>query len=201
MRKNFLKVMFVATAFLATTMTANAQIPFSFSGLIGYANPQGGYFKMDDGRKMSKFGLDFDFDLLYHLEQFDYKLGVGVTYDISILFGAGYDEGIKIGFYGLSHYAAKGQWRFFNSKVSPYGALSLGLNQFATPEITMGDEVLVEAQKAYGLGVRPEVGIDLAGFLISFGYVVPMKYSVYDSKKSAGCWQLSIGGRYTLFDR
>ncbi|MCL2328887.1 MAG: hypothetical protein FWC39_10315 [Bacteroidetes bacterium] len=201
MKKTFLKLMFVAATFLATTMTANAQIPISFSGLLGYASPQGGYFKTDDGQKLSKFGLNFDFDLLYHLDQFDYKLGVGVTYNASILFGADLDGFSKIGLYGLSHYAVKGQWRFFNTKVSPYGALSLGLNQFSTPEISINDEVVVESQKAYGFGIRPEVGVDLAGFLISVGYVVPMKYSVYDTKETAGCLQFSIGGRFSLFDR
>ncbi|MDR1761588.1 MAG: outer membrane beta-barrel protein [Bacteroidales bacterium] len=201
MKKKFLKVMCAAAVFLATAMTANAQVPISFSGQVGYASPQGSFFKTAAGEKMSKFGLNFDFDVLYHLDQFDNKLGVGITYDASVLFGADLNNFSKIGLYGLSHYAVKGQWRFFNSKVSPYGSLSLGLNQFSTPEVSVNGEVVAESENAFGFGIRPEIGVDLSGFLISVGYVVPMKYSVENVKKSASCWQISIGGRISLFDR
>jgi len=199
--RNFLKVAITVCGLIAFT-SANAQVPISFAGQIGYASPQGSWFKGEDGEKSSKFGIGIDFDILYHLEQFENKLGVGVTYNSSFLFSTA--DGI--GLYGLGLYGVKGHYRFFNSTCSPYGALSLGLGHFATPEITMTDwdgneTVVAKSENAFSFGIRPEIGVELGGFIISAGFIIPMKYSLYDVKNSAGALQINIGYRYCLFDR
>jgi hypothetical protein len=98
-------------------------------------------------------------------------------------------------------YGVKGQWRFFNSTVSPYGSLTLGLSHFSTPEITMGNQVIAEAQNAFSFGIRPELGVEFGVFFISAGYIIPMKYKIHDVKDSAGALQFNIGLRFSLFDR
>lgn len=206
MKKVVLKVVFVVGSLLTCVAVANAQIPISFSGQVGYASPGGGWFKNDAGEKMSKFGIGVDFDVLYHLEQMDNKLGVGLTYNSSFLFGADMgDSGLDIGLYGLSLYGVKGQYRFFNSKVSPYGSLGLGLSQFAEPDITItngdGTTQTYKGEKSFGFGIRPEIGVEFGAFVISCGYIVPMKYKIEDVKESASCFQVNLGVRITLFDR
>ena len=206
MKKIVLQIVFIVGGLLASVMVANAQTPISFSGQIGYASPQGGHFKNSAGEKMSKFGIGLDFDALYHLDQMDNKLGVGLAYNTSFLFGADLSDGMDIGLYGLSLYGVKGQYRFFNSKVSPYGSLALGLSRFSTPEVSMVDSyghktVLAESESSFSFGIRPEIGVEFGAFVISFAYTVPMKYKVYDVSASAGCLQINIGTRISLFDR
>jgi hypothetical protein len=76
--------------------------------------------------------------------------------------------------------------------------LSTGVSQLSTPEISDGSgNVLVPEEKSFSFGLRPEVGIDLAGFIISTGYFVPMKYGTADGK--AGVFQVSLGLRYNAF--
>ncbi len=208
MKKTFLKVVLIAASLFAATVV-NAETPISFSGQIGYASPSGGWFKNAAGEKMSKFGLGWDFDALWHFEQMDYKLGAGITYNGSALFGADLDneQDVNIGIYGLSLYGVKGQYRFFNSKVSPYGALSLGLSQFSTPEVTMTDgygneTVIAESESAFGFGIRPEIGVEFGAFVISAAYIIPMKYKFENTEsKSAGALQINLGARISLFDR
>jgi len=227
MKKVLLKVVFIASALLASNMAVNAQtaiqstadslqvakkaqpvkkrqstdLPISFAGQVGYASPQGSWFKNQNGDKMSTFGIGVDFDVLYHFPQMDYKLGVGLTYNTSVLFGADLEGFSDIGLYGLSLYGVKGQYRFFNSKVSPYAALSLGLSHFSTPEITMNDVVVAESQNSFGFGIRPEIGVEFGAFIMSLGYTVPMSYKIEDVSKTAGSWQITIGARISIFDR
>ena len=153
---------------------------------------------------MSKFGIGLDFDILWHFEQLDYKLGVGLTWNTAFLFGA--DVGnFDIGLYGLNLYGVKGQWRFLDSKVSPYGALAFGLSRFSTPQISMidsyGNETIIDkGENKFNLGIRPEIGVDLGGFLISMGYFVPMNYSLNNKvSKTAGNLQINIGYRHTFY--
>ncbi|MDR1680089.1 MAG: hypothetical protein LBR81_10005 [Prevotellaceae bacterium] len=204
MKKSVLKAILIASSLFFGSIAAHAEYPISFSGQIGYASPQGGFFKDAAGEKMSKFGLGLDFDVLYHLEQFDNRLGVGITYNTSILFGSDMDNA-DIGLYGLSLYGVKGHYRFFNSVISPYGALSLGLSQFSTPEVTMMDggheTVVAESKSAFGFGIRPEIGVEFGAFVMSVGYTIPMKYKIEGVSETAGCWQINLGARINLFDR
>jgi len=206
MKNLILKNVFVVGILLTSAAVVNAQLPISFSGQGGYASPSGGHFENAAGEKMSKFGLGLDFDVLWHLEQMDNKLGVGLAYNTSFLFGADFSGGLNVGLYGLDLYGVKGQYRFFNSRVSPYAALSLGLSRFSTPEISMVDAagnstVISPAEHAFGFGIRPEVGIEFGSFILSAAYIVPMSYTVYGNSKSAGCFQINIGWRTTLFER
>jgi len=202
MKKILLKVA-ITVCSLAAFASANAEVPISFAVQFGYTAPQGSWFKGDKGSDFAKFGLGGDIDVLWHLEQFDYKLGVGVTFNSALMFYGDLDNFSDTGFYGLSLYGIKGQWRFFNSKVSPYGALSLGLSRFATPDYTMNGKVVVEGQSAFGFGIRPEVGVEFGVFFLSAGYLIPMKYSVYEGmdSESAGNLQINMGLRFSLFRR
>lgn len=184
-------------------LSSQAQL-ISVSGQLGYAGPQGDAFKDPvSGEKQTSFGIGYDADVLYMLESMDNKLSVGLMYFGSALFGSESSTGIDIGIYGLSLYGVKGQYRMLepDRKVSPYGSLGLGLSQFSTPDVTVGTST-VEGESAYSLGLRPEVGLDLGGFLLSAAYMVPMKYTVDSSTGSfdgtAGALSISIGYRYTI---
>ncbi|MDL2290167.1 hypothetical protein LJB95_02040, partial [Paludibacteraceae bacterium OttesenSCG-928-F17] len=177
----------------------------SFHGLVGYTIPQGKLFKADDGKKLSGGGINVDLDILYHFDQLDYKLGVGVSYNGSFLFAADFEDMFSIGLYGLDIYGVKGYYRFFDSNISPYASLTVGVSQFSTPKLEVvvdGSESyeIIPSQSSFGLGLRPEIGVELGGFNISAAYVVPMNYKLFDEKRSAGGFQISIGYRYTLFD-
>ena len=200
MKKILLRITITVCSLVAFT-SANAEAPISFAFQFGYAAPQGSWFKGEKGEDLSKFGLGGDIDVLYHLEQLDYKLGVGVTYNTSLMFCGDLDYFSDLGFYGLSLYGVKGQWRFFNSTVSPYGALSLGLSQFSTPDYTVNDEVVVKGKSAFSFGIRPEIGVEFGVFFLSASYLIPMKYSIYEASESAGNLQINMGLRFSLFHR
>ncbi len=196
------KIITIGTLFFVLLgVNVNAQM-ISFSGQVGYANPQGNIFKDEiTGDKLSSFGLGYDFDVLWCFDRFNNKLSAGITYVGSALFGSESSAGFDIGLYGLSLYGVKGHYRLLNpeKKVSPYAALGFGLSQFSTPDIYSGDVLVAEGKSAFSLGVRPEIGFDLGGFQLSFAYFVPMKYSVKsetgDFKGSAGTFSVSIGWR------
>lgn len=180
--------------------------PFSFNlysqslkigGQLGYANPQGSMFE-SAGEKLAKGGVSLDLDAMYYMEKFESKLGFGFNYNGSLLFGQSTSSGFDIGLYGLSLYGVKVNYQFFNTKVTPYVSLSTGLAQLSTPEIKDGNgNVLSKSEKSFAFGLRPEVGLDLGGFIISAGYIVPMKYDI--NNKSAGVLQISLGIRYKTF--
>jgi hypothetical protein len=206
MKKIYLKSIFVVSALFIGSMVANAQVPISFSGQAGYAAPNGSFFKTESGEKMASFGIGADVDVLYHFEQLDYKLGVGLTLNSSFLFGVDLDGFGDAGLYALNLYGAKAQYRFLTSKVSPYGALSLGLSRFSAPAISIQGEfdepVFVdETQHAFGFGIRPEVGVEFGWFVLSVGYMIPMSYTVFEETNSAGSLQFSLGARISLFER
>ena len=200
MRKNFLKIAITVCGLAAFTL-ANAQTPISFAIQGGYTAPQ-----VKDGDGLSKVGFGGDVDVLYHLEQLDNKLGVGLTCQGALMFIGDFDDFSNTGFYGLSLYGAKGHWRFFDSKISPYGALSLGLSRFATPDWKDDDgKVLVKGKNAFGFGIRPELGVEFGVFFLSAGYMIPMKYTFKEggneNSQTVGSFQFNIGLRFSLFDR
>ncbi len=205
-KKLLLAVIIMAAAFISKTQ-AQFFNQLSFQGLVGYTIPQGKVFKAEDGSKLSGGGINASIDALYHFDQFDYKLGVGITYTGSFLFANKLEEMNTIGLYGLDIYGVKGYYRFFNSRISPYASLTIGLSQFQTPEmkLTGGSDtddysLVIESQNSFGLGIRPEIGVDLGGFIISAAYIVPTNYKYSDIKNSAGGIEISIGYRHPLFD-
>jgi hypothetical protein len=139
-----------------------------------------------------------DLDAMYYLEKLESKLGFGINYNGSVLFSQSTASGLDIGIYGLSLYGIKVNYQIFQTKVTPYISLSTGLTQLSTPEIIDGNgNIISESEKSYSFGLRPEVGLDLAGFIISVGYLVPMKYDL--ENKKAGILQISLGLRYKTF--
>lgn len=197
---NFTKSLFAALGCILCLglVTANGQ-SFSLAGQLGFASPKGDSFVDASGEKMAGGGLAVDLEGLYHLEQFDNKIGVGLTYNSSLLFGISTGDSFEAGIYGLSLYGIKGQYRFFDTGVTPYISLGTGLSQFSTPEITMtssnGEEtVIAEPESAFSFGFRPEIGVDLGSFIISAAYMTPMKYKI--TEQSAGSFQISVGYRY-----
>ena len=196
----FLLVVFALGLF---AFSSNAQA-VSINGQLGYAGAQGDMFKVGD-EKMTSFGLAYEADVLYHLEALENKLGLGLGYYGSAIFGdESDDEGMDIGIYGLNVYGVKGLYRLRDADktFTPYGSLLLGLSQFSTPDVTYGTET-VEGKSAFSLGVKPEIGIMLGGFTISAGYLIPMKYTIEsdtgDFEGTAGSYTISLGYRY-VFD-
>ncbi|MGB0431337.1 MAG: hypothetical protein ACPGLV_12755 [Bacteroidia bacterium] len=196
--KNFIKCTLTAFLFI-TAFSANAQV-FSTSGQVGYSSAKGDAFKDDNGVKQSSFGLGYEADALLYLESFDNKLGVGIMYSGNALFGKNESTATGIAIYGLNLYGLKGQYRLLSTdkSFSPYGSLGLGLSQFSVPTITInGSEI--GGGKGYSLGMRPEIGLDINGLLISAQYFVPMKYSVESDagtfEGSAGTFTISVGYR------
>ncbi|MCQ2607393.1 MAG: hypothetical protein MJ197_01730 [Bacteroidales bacterium] len=187
--------------FLVFTTSVNAQL-FTFSGQLGYARPQGNVFKdKTTGDRLSSFGLGYDADILVCFDKFNNKLSAGVTYVGSVLFGSESSSGFDIGMYGLALYGIKGHYRLLHPdrSVSPYVSLGLGLSQFSTPDIYLDETLIAEGKSSFSLGVRPEIGFDLGGLLLSAAYFVPMRYSVEsttgDFSGSAGTFSISIGYR------
>lgn len=183
------------------SISVNAQLITS-SAQLGYAKAQGSAFKDETtGERLSSFGLGYDADVLLCLDKFNNKLSVGVTYVGSALFGLESSSGFDIGMYGLALYGAKGHYRLRKpeKKVSPYGAFALGLSQFSTPDVYSGETLIAEGKSSFSLGLRPEIGFDLGGFLISAAYFVPMHYSIKsdtgDFSGTAGTFSISIGYR------
>ena len=187
-------IILLAVALLCVSGTVSAQT-ISVSGQLGWAIPQGSAFNPVAGEKVAKGGLAYSVDALYFLPQFDNKLGVGVAYQGDLLFGVSSES---IGAYSLNLYGVKGYYRFFNKKVTPYVALSMGLSQYGTPDITFGDGTVVKGVKASSFGVSPEIGVELGGFIISANYIVPMKYNFEGVKPSAGSLAISIGYRHYI---
>ena len=198
--KKVFSALFIVSILFAGNVTAGERLPLSFTGQFGYALPQGNMFETEAGDNMTRFGLSFDADALWHLQQTNYRLGVGFAINSAILFGADLEGFSNIGLYGLSLYGVRGYYRFFNSRVSPFGTLTLGLSQFSTPEITIGDTV-IPSESAFNFGVRPEIGIEFGAFVLSVSYMLPMNYTINDLSGSAGSWQIALGTRISLFNR
>jgi len=209
MKKILLKVAITVCGLVAFA-SANAGVPISFAFQGGYTAPQFKQKGFEDVNYDAKLGIGGDFDVLYHLEQLDNKLGVGLTCQGALIFIGDFDDFSNTGFYGLSLYGAKGQWRFFNSKVSPYGALSFGLSRFATPDWKNDDgKIITKGKNAFGFGARPELGVEFGVFFLSAGYMIPMKYTfketlggkTYEDSYNVGSFQFNMGLRFSLFRR
>lgn len=203
MRKKLFLGIAVSLLFV-TTCKAQFLEQLSFQALVGWSGAQGGLFKNSDGEKLSSFGVNYDLDVLYHFNQLNNKLGVGLGWNSSFLFAADFGDGISdIGAYKLNLIGAKGYYRFFTSKVSPYASLLIGASEFLTPEmtITIGNEdpIVIPKESAWGLGIRPELGVALGDFIISAAYIVPMNYNFSGVKDTAGALEISIGYRKTIF--
>ena len=185
-----ISLLFVVILFSAIG-TISAQ-SISFGGQFGWSIPQGNAFKPVGGEKSAKGGLAYNLDALYLLPNFDEKLGAGLTYKGDLLFGVG--SGVN-GLYTLQLYGVKGYYKFFNSKVTPYAALSLGLSRLGRPDnVSTG----VEAGKASSFGMMPELGIQFGDFFVAANYLVPMKYKFESGNVSAGSIAISVGYRYNI---
>ena len=178
--------------------TISAQ-SISLGGQFGWSIPQGKAFNPAEGEKAAKGGLAYNFDALYMLPSFDEKLGAGLTYKGDLLFGVG--SGVN-GLFTLQLYGVKGYYRFLDSKVTPYGALSLGLSRFGTPDLigtnSEGEEIVFKGSRASSFGIMPEIGVQFGGFFIAGTYLIPMKYNVPFSNQSVGSLSISIGYRYNI---
>lgn len=161
--KNF----FLITLFsLSFVFSANAQ--FDAENLFGgvnaaYANPIG------DFSEFAKGGFSYNVVVGYRLTD---NLGVGVEYGSALT--AALDTTLTSGLfgiqlYGLNSYLAKGWYRFSTGSVRPYVGLGVGVARVAEPDVTVGTET-VEGAKRMGLGGNIELGVNLKGFNISYGF-------------------------------
>jgi hypothetical protein len=192
---------FLLASFLFIAQNSFSQT-FSFGTQVGYANSQGSAFTDDvTGEKLSSFGLGYELDIMMCVENLDNKLALGLMYSGTALIGSEGDGFFDFGIYGLALYGVKGQYRFLepiDNAFSPYGCLGLGLSQMSTPDVTVNG-VETKGGRAYSLGVRPELGLDINGFTLSASYFVPMKYKIESSTGdfdgTAGTFNVSIGYR------
>lgn len=202
-----LSTVFIPLFFCLVSAEAFAQ-SLSLSGKLGYASPQGDAFRdADTGERLTSFGLGYDVDILYHLESFDSRLGLGLMYVGSALFGSESATRLDVGIYGLDMFGVKGQYRLSSpdNGASPFFGLGLGLSRFATPDITIFSDngnIFLEGKRTYGIGIRPEIGMDLGRFLVSTAYLVPMKYTIESDagnfEGTAGSLTFSIGYRLNV---
>lgn len=190
----------ITTAAVVLLGTASFSQTVLLSGQLGYYNPVGDIFDASNGEDdLSSVGLGVEGEALYFIPSLDDKVGVGLMFNSSIMIGKEDDNITDIGVYGLSLYGVKGQYRLsgFEKSVTPYGSLGLGLARFKTPEIKSGNTVIAEGNSATAFGIRPEIGLDLGGFLLSAAYFVPMSYEFESDlgnfDGSAGAWSISIG--------
>lgn len=191
MKKLGLLLAFVSILFI---VNSKAQA-IAASGNFGWAQPNGEAFDYEDGWSG---GLNYTFDLLYYLPIMEGKLGAGITYNSSFIGGGGESAGLfNVDLYVLNLYGLKGSYRFFDSKVTPYVALSTGLTRLETPEVSINGEIVTEAEKSMSFGLAPEIGIELGSLKLSVSYLVPMKYQTFAAEKqSVGITQFTIGYRY-----
>ncbi|MDR0232850.1 MAG: hypothetical protein LBI82_12130 [Dysgonamonadaceae bacterium] len=188
------KLFLFATVLMFTSGIFAQQL--SVGGQLGWGTPQGKAFEFSAGEKGTNGGLTLDLDALYHFGQLNNKLGAGITYNTSLLFGI--NGGFDVGLYSLELYGVKGYYKFFCSSITPYVSLSAGLSRFSLPEITVNGNVVQEAKGTSSFGLRPEVGVQLGSFIISAAYFVPADYKIDGATYSAGVFQVSLGFRKTF---
>lgn len=198
MKTKVSKISLIVICMLAFASVQSFAQGISIAGHIGFASPNGGSFVDAAGDKMAGGGLALDADVLYHLPQLGNKLGVGITYNTSLLVGISTGDEFEAGIYKMSLYGVKAHYSFFSNSITPFVSLGTGLSQFGTPEITdINGDVIIEAMSSNSFGLRPEVGLDLGGFILSVSYFVPMKYEV--TEETAGNMQFSLGYRFRTF--
>lgn len=191
-------IVLLALSSIAFIQQINAQM-ISGSLFGGVASPKGEIFANDVENRNFGIGLCYSFDLLYHFGKYDEKLGVGLTYDGSAIFGAKVNENVSGGgFYALGLYGLKGSYNLFRGKISPYVSLSTGLSKFHNGGLQLSEENFVEAGYvvSYALGLKPEVGLKLGHLNLGLAYYVPMKYKSYTvNKQTAGALEFYLGYR------
>lgn len=194
MKKQLLSLAVLLFVFAQTSLAQKVTSTVS----LGWSSPKGEAFEDNNGDKMAGGGLMIDADIMYHVTP---KLSAGILLQNNLLFAASVNE-LEVGIWGLDIYGLKGEYRFSESKVSPYAGLTLGLSQFGLPEITSSDgTVLTEKETKSSFGVRPEVGVYLGGVKLSAAYILPMKYEFNDEKRSAGAFQVSLGFRWKWWEQ
>lgn len=197
MYKKFYKHVLIMVLLIAPLNLKLYSQTVRIGGQLGYGIPQGDMFSLN-GEELSKGGVSLDLDAMYYLEKFESKVGFGVHYNGSVLFSQSTSSILDVSLYGLSLYGIKVNYQIFPAKVTPYLSFSTGITQLSTPEITDGNNnIISKSEKSFSFGLRPEVGVDLAGFIISAGYLVPMKYNL--NNKKAGIFQVSLGIRYLTY--
>ena len=171
----------------------NAQ-QLSGSAQLGWSIPGGGGVSEEPEDLNLDGGLTYGLDILYHLND---NLGVGLVLNRSILAGAG---GGDIDIFGMRILGVKGHYRLIPEGFSPYGALTLGVAQLLTPELTVNGD-LIEEQTGAGFGIMPEVGLHFGGFFIGAQYMVPVSYTIEEielTDKAVGILNINVGYRYYL---
>jgi len=182
----------VILSFFVINSVAAQQI--SVAGQLGWSVP-GGAGVSDEPEDLNlDGGLTLGLDAIYHFTE---KLGVGIVLNRSGLVGSG---GGDIDLFGLRLFGVKGHFRLKDEGFTPYGALTLGLAQLNTPELTINGD-LIESQTGNGFGIMPEVGLQFGGVFIGAQYMVPVKYTIEEveiDKKALSLININIGYRYTF---
>lgn len=171
---------------------------FGWSTSLGYAKPQGNGFVDGNGIELKSGGLNYEFDGYLCPKSLDSKLGFGIEFMGNLLVS---NNNGTFSAYGMDLYALKMHYRFKEpeTKVSPYFSLAVGVAKFSSPEFTSGGTVIVPADEAYALGIRPHIGLELARIQLDVAYLIPMEYDINglsSLKGTAGSLTFSIGYRH-----
>ncbi len=173
--------------------TLSAQ-QISLAAQLGWSVPNGGGVSEQAEDLNLDGGLTYGIDAIYHFTE---NLGAGLVLNRSILAGAG---GGDVDIFGMRILGVKGHYRLKDEGFTPYGALTLGVAQLLTPELTVNGS-LIEEQTGSGFGIMPEVGLQFGKFFIGAQYMVPVKYTIEEielTDKAVGILNINVGYRYAF---
>lgn len=96
------KLLITTSLLLFIAVSAVKAQTITVSGQLGYASPIGDAF-VDPAtdEKQSSFGIGYDFDALYKLDEFNENLSVGIMHSRAALFGKNSSEVLDIDIYGV----------------------------------------------------------------------------------------------------
>lgn len=159
MRK--LTLTLLAFSLLGIEMAMAQMPPIRLQADFGLANATGDFSGPD-----LNIGIGYALNARY---MFTEQIDAGLEYDASAIVTADIDGG-DADATGLTGYLAKGYYRFFDSKVTPFAALGVGLYTVEFPTITFtdseGNETVIEGESNTNFGFSPELGVALGGFTL-----------------------------------
>ena len=168
-------IKFFLTILLSLTIFFTAKAQFDAENIFGGANAA--YAKpVGDFSEFAKGGFSYNIVGGYLLTE---KIGVGVEYGSAVT--AAIDTTLSSGvlglqLYGLNSYLAKGWYRFSTGAFRPYVGVGLGLGRVSEPDVTI-QGTTTKGAKRFGFGGNVELGFNIKGFNLSYGFNLSGKVS------------------------
>ena len=147
---------------------------FSAAGSIAWNVPIGAGVGANAQQFDVDGGITYGLDLLYYGNAEDPKIGVGIVWN-TINLGTEDSFDNAVGFHMLG---VKGVYHTRTSGFAPYFGISVGAAQLSTPEVIIGDQVILEAERSTSLALTPQFGLALGGFQVSVDYMLPANFEL-----------------------